>query len=251
MQTILFNHKMHDCKIDYIIVNNNISQHAYSTVTYSICTRTELLNHHKKVNGICNHNYITVTQNRNVLSSRSIYKVGNISTSKSICIHKVHSCNVWYIQIQLLTPGHEAPKLKLSLITSTWLHLIISKIFIILHHLYCCYVFTLYNLFAHSSCTFLSILLFIKSTVYCLLILFYSYFFTSFFFHTHVYVYSHVFMLHIIALSMEWIWFTFHCWLYSVKLCMWQRKILNVYYTANPYCLLLLYQNVNYIIAQL
>ncbi len=70
------------------------------------------------------------------------------------------------------SPGHEAPKLKLSLITSTRLHLIISKIFIILHHLYCCYVFTLYNLFAHSSCTFLSILLFIKSTVYCLLILF-------------------------------------------------------------------------------
>ncbi len=37
--------------------------------------------------------------------------------------------------------GHRVPKLKLSLITSTWLHLIISKIFIILHHSYCCYVF--------------------------------------------------------------------------------------------------------------
>ncbi len=43
----------------------------------------------------------------------------------------------------------------------------ISKIFTILHHLYCCYVYTLYNLFAHSSCTFLLILLFIKSKVYC------------------------------------------------------------------------------------
>ncbi len=43
----------------------------------------------------------------------------------------------------------------------------ISKIFTILHHLYCCYAYTLYNLFAHSSCTFLLILLFIKSKVYC------------------------------------------------------------------------------------
>ncbi len=42
------------------------------------------------------------------------------------------------------------------------------KIFTILHHPYCCYVYTRYNLFAHSSCTFLLILLFIKSTVYCL-----------------------------------------------------------------------------------
>ncbi len=149
------------------------------------------------------------------------------------------------------SPGHEAPKLKLSLITSTRLHLIISKIFIILHHLYCCYVFTLYNLFAHSSCTFLSILLFMKSTVYCLLILFDSYFLLHFFPYPCLCIFSYVFMLHIIALSMEWIWFTFHCWLYSVKLCMWQIQILNLYYTANPYCLLLLYQNVNYIIAQL
>ncbi len=46
-------------------------------------------------------------------------------------------------------------------------HLIISKIFIILYHSYCCYINTLYNLFAHSSCTFLLILLFNKSTLYC------------------------------------------------------------------------------------
>ncbi len=46
-------------------------------------------------------------------------------------------------------------------------HLIISKLFVILYHSYCCYVNTLYNLFAHSSCTFLLILLFIKSLVYC------------------------------------------------------------------------------------
>ncbi len=60
----------------------------------------------------------------------------------------------------------QAPKLKPSLITSTWLHLINSKILIILHHPYCCYVYTLYNLFTHSSCTSL-LILFVKSTVYC------------------------------------------------------------------------------------
>ncbi len=68
---------------------------------------------------------------------------------------------------ELLPPGHQAPKLKLGLITSKWLYLIISKIFIILHHPYSCYVYTLYNRFPHSSCTFLLILLFSKFTVYC------------------------------------------------------------------------------------
>ncbi len=85
---------------------------------------------------------------------------------------------------ELLPPGHQAPKLKLSLITSTWLHLIISKIFIILHHPYCCYVYTLYNLFAHSSCTSLLILLLFISLQYTVLhILF-------FFIFTYIYVCS-------------------------------------------------------------
>ncbi len=116
--------------------------------------------------------------------------------------------------------------IKLSLITSTWLHLISSKILIILHHSYSCYVNTLYNLFAHSSCTFLRILLFITSTVYCLahfilLHVFFMFLFLFFkcctyFFHTYIYVYFLVFVLHIIALSMEQTWLTFHCWLYSV-----------------------------------
>ncbi len=115
-----------------------------------------------------------------------------------------------------LIESYIEPKLKPSLITSTWLHLIISKIFIILHP-YCWYLYTLFNLFAHSFCTFLLILLFNKSTVlhiflYCI----YIYFFVLHFFHTYINVYSLVFVLHIIALSMERIWLTFHCWLYSV-----------------------------------
>ncbi len=59
-------------------------------------------------------------------------------------------------------------------------HLIISKIFIILHHPYCCYVYTLYNMFAHSC--FYYYLLSLQYTVlhilfYCTiyLIFYYSY----------------------------------------------------------------------------
>ncbi len=127
-----------------------------------------------------------------------------------------------------LPPSHQAPKLKLSLITSTWVHLIISKIFIILHHPYCCYVNTLYNLFAHSSCTFLLLLLFIKSTVYCpahfILLHICLFLFLFFTFFIPIFMYILLCLLHIIALSMERTWLAFHCWLYFVLLCMWRIK---------------------------
>ncbi len=67
-------------------------------------------------------------------------------------------------------------------------------------------------MFAHSSCTFLLLLLFIKSKVYCpahfiahFIILFFILILhvLHHFFHTSIYVYSLVFVLHIIALSME------------------------------------------------
>ncbi len=78
-------------------------------------------------------------------------------------------------------------------------NLIISKLFIILYHSYCCYVNTLYNLFAHSSFTFLLILIFIKFCTFNFT--FYSLFFTSFlfnfvFFHTYIYIYFLVFVFH-------------------------------------------------------
>ncbi len=57
------------------------------------------------------------------------------------------------------------PKLKLGLITFTRLNLINCKTFTILHNLYCCYVYTRCNLFAHSSCT--SLLILIHSILYC------------------------------------------------------------------------------------
>ncbi len=67
------------------------------------------------------------------------------------------------LEEELLPSGHQAPKLKLGLITLTWLHLILT----ILHHPYCCCVY----IPVQPVCTSLLhipayILLFIKSTVY-------------------------------------------------------------------------------------
>ncbi len=94
-----------------------------------------------------------------------------------------HDGKNWETEEELLPSGHQAPKLELGLITFTRLNLINCKIFTILHHPYCCYVYTRYNLFAHSSCTYLLILLFTKSTVYCIakfillhILLYFSYF---------------------------------------------------------------------------
>ncbi len=87
-------------------------------------------------------------------------------TISSFYCHLASASGAWWQKLRDLGGAsslrHQAPKLKLSLITSTWLHLMISKIFIILHHPYSCYVNTLYNLFAHSSCTYLLILLISK-----------------------------------------------------------------------------------------
>ncbi len=112
----------------------------------------------------------------------------------------------------------QAPKLKLGQITSTWLDLINSRIFTILHNPYCCYVYTLYNLFAHSSSTSLLISLFIMSTVHysahfnLLYILF-----LFLFFYLYLCIFSCV-VLQYFALSIEadLNWLTFHYWLYSV-----------------------------------
>ncbi len=92
--------------------------------------------------------------------------------------------------------------------------------FIILHHLYSCYVYTLYSLFAHSSCTFLLILLFIKCTVYCP-----AHFIAHFilFFSCVVYIYMYK--------------CTYNCTVHGADLtyisllvifCMWQIQILNL-----------------------
>ncbi len=66
---------------------------------------------------------------------------------------------------RILPSGHQAPKLKLSIITFTGLNLRNCKKITILHHLHCCYM-CIYAV--QPVCTSLFILLFIKSTVYCI-----------------------------------------------------------------------------------
>ncbi len=108
---------------------------------------------------------------------------------------------------ELLPSGHQAPKLKLGLITFTGLNVINCKTFTILHHPHCCYVYipgttclhiplahpclyyyllspqytVRYNLFAHSSCTSLFILLLLSPQYTVLHILFYCTFYSIFF----------------------------------------------------------------------
>ncbi len=101
-------------------------------------------------------------------------------------------------------------------------------------------VHTRYNLFAHSSCTSLVILIFIKSTVDCiahfsslhilLLILFYCFYLLSSFL-SYYYLYLNIcscVMYHLLFLffcTVHWAdlsWPPFHYWLYPVWLCMWQ-----------------------------
>ncbi len=94
-----------------------------------------------------------------------------------------HDGKNWETEEELLPSGHQAP--KLSIITSTGLNLINCKTFIILHHPHCCYVYIPgTTCFAHSSCTSLFILIFIKSKVDCIahLILFHCTFYSLFYF---------------------------------------------------------------------
>ncbi len=95
--------------------------------------------------------------------------------------------------------------------------------------------------FAHSSCTSLFILIFIKSTVDCIAhfilfnctfySLFYFYFIFFSYFLSYSYLYLYIFscvMFHFLFLffcTVHWAdlsWPTFHYWLYPVWLCMWQ-----------------------------
>ncbi len=96
-------------------------------------------------------------------------------------------------------------------------------------------VHTWYNLFAHSSCTSLFILLFIKSTVYCIanlillhiLLLIFSYYF--YFIFTYIYIYSLV--LCFIFCTVHWAdlsWFTFHYWLSCIIEYVTNKRTLNL-----------------------
>ncbi len=74
-------------------------------------------------------------------------------------------------------------------------------------------------------CTSLFLLLFIKSTVYCIAHCTLYLFFICIYFFTYIYIYSLV--LCYVFCTVHWAdltWFTFHYWLYSVYLSMWRIK---------------------------
>ncbi len=125
-----------------------------------------------------------------------------------------HDGKNWETEEELLPSGHQAP--KLSLITSTGLNLINCKN---IHYspssaLLLC-VHTRYNLFAHSSCTSLFILIFIKSTVDCiahfislhiLLLILFLFFLMFYLILTYIYIYSLVlcFIFYLFFCTVHW-----------------------------------------------
>ncbi len=84
-------------------------------------------------------------------------------------------------------------------------HWYYHRLSVILYHSYCCYVNTMYNLFAHSIYYWFNISYFLSIFVF---IFFSIPIFMYIFFSLCLYCI-------IIALSMERTWLTFHCWLYS------------------------------------
>ncbi len=99
------------------------------------------------------------------------------------------------------------------------------------------YVHTRYNLFAHSSCKSVFILIFINPQYTVLHILSHCTFFSFYFincsyFHLYSHLYLYIFscvMFHcfifIFFCTVHWadpFWLTFHYWLYPVWLCMWR-----------------------------
>ncbi len=61
--------------------------------------------------------------------------------AKSISTISTYDGKNWETEEELLPSGHQAPKIKLGLITFTGLNLINRKTWIILHHPHCCYVY--------------------------------------------------------------------------------------------------------------
>ncbi len=94
---------------------------------------------------------------------------------------------------ELLPSGHQAPKLELGLITLTRLNLINYKIFTILHHTYCSYVYIPGTTCLHIPLSHPCLYYYLLSTQYTALhILFYCTFYSLFFLfiYTYIYIYS-------------------------------------------------------------
>ncbi len=118
----------------------------------------------------------------------------------------------WKSQVKKAPPpANQTPKLKLSLITSTWLHLIISNIFTILHHSYCCYVYIPCTTCLHIPLAHPCLYYYLLSLQYpAHFILLHFFIFSIFFiFYLYLYIFSWV-CVTIIALSIEQTWPDLH-----------------------------------------
>ncbi len=109
-----------------------------------------------------------------------------------------HDGKNWETEEELLHSGHQAPKLKRGLITFTSLNLINCKIFTILHHLYCCYVYIPCTTCLHIPLAHPCLYYYLLSPQYCTFYFiahFTLYVFLLFF--TYIYIYTRV-VLHIL-----------------------------------------------------
>ncbi len=98
-----------------------------------------------------------------------------------------HDGKNWETEEELLPSGHQAPKLKLCLITSTWLNSINSKLFTILHHPYCCYVYIPGTTCLHIPLEHPCLYYYLLSPQYTALHILFIFVFLYF---TYIYVYS-------------------------------------------------------------
>ncbi len=103
---------------------------------------------------------------------------------------------LWEVHSTVIAFFPQAPKLKLGLITSTWLNLINSKIFTIIHHPYCCYIYIYIYIYpVQHVCTFLShtpayiIIYYVPSILYCTFY-FIAHLILLYFIFSYIHVYS-------------------------------------------------------------
>ncbi len=101
-----------------------------------------------------------------------------------------HDGKNWETEEELLPSGHQAPKLKLGLITFTGFNLINCKTFIILHLPHCCYLYIPGTTCLHITLAHPCLYYYLLSPQYTLLhILFYCTFYSFFLFLFYLYLY--------------------------------------------------------------
>ncbi len=120
-----------------------------------------------------------------VLIKSSRTQITLVTVSSFYC-HLTSASGAWCQKLRdwggASSSGHQAPKLKLCLITSIWLNSINSKWFTILHNPYCCFVYIPGTTCLHIPLAHLCLYYYLLSPQYTALhILFYCTFYSLFF----------------------------------------------------------------------